>query len=425
MRLISRPTLYSLKRFGLLSIGILMVVGQGSSLLGETWTDKTGKFKVEATFEGIEGENVLLRKDDGATVTVPLNRLSTQSRSQANRLARSRSNTRTSEQSGASREQRSTQSNQNRPSVRSNSTSRSEYVPQPLSENFKSPPVPELSPSRTLASSPSLQEAYEHARDEVLAGHLLVLWSSLPDDLKTLMDDPDVCRAMVSSSEKDLVAMQEFQSLLIKLVEVLIEKKKFILGSQFLKQLPPNVNSDLRKNYDSIAGLVHEIVHLQTRFPDVQDVGVSQHLEYFLPRIGAHLTKVVGNLPPGMVDGFLSQIVVEQRDSNSGSISFPTLEPDATNSSGSTVVEFVRYEGQWLPKEFVDGWEEKKHNAKESLMAIDEIMERQNLDDPKLKNAMGVIQNVLNALANAKNQQEFDTQLQMVMLMLGPMLMQP
>jgi hypothetical protein len=41
-----------------------------------TWSDATGKFKVEAELVGMEGETVKLRKKDGAVVDVPLARLS-------------------------------------------------------------------------------------------------------------------------------------------------------------------------------------------------------------------------------------------------------------------------------------------------------------------------------------------------------------
>lgn len=41
-----------------------------------TWTDSTGKFKIEATFAGKEGDNVLLTKTDGKTIKLPLDKLS-------------------------------------------------------------------------------------------------------------------------------------------------------------------------------------------------------------------------------------------------------------------------------------------------------------------------------------------------------------
>ena len=53
---------------------------------GETWTDKSGNYQVEAEFVGLEDRSVVLRKIDGSTVKVPIDRLSAESRAQAKRL---------------------------------------------------------------------------------------------------------------------------------------------------------------------------------------------------------------------------------------------------------------------------------------------------------------------------------------------------
>ena len=52
----------------------------------ETWSDKSGKFRIEAKFAGVQERSVLLKKPDGKTITVPINRLSDASRQQAKRL---------------------------------------------------------------------------------------------------------------------------------------------------------------------------------------------------------------------------------------------------------------------------------------------------------------------------------------------------
>ncbi len=41
-----------------------------------SWTDKTGRFKIEAAFVGLENGSVELRRKDGRTVKVPLAKLS-------------------------------------------------------------------------------------------------------------------------------------------------------------------------------------------------------------------------------------------------------------------------------------------------------------------------------------------------------------
>jgi len=61
----------------------LLVVGTATA---ETWTDASGSFRIEAEFVGVQDKNVLLRKPDGKTVSVPIERLSGESRELARRL---------------------------------------------------------------------------------------------------------------------------------------------------------------------------------------------------------------------------------------------------------------------------------------------------------------------------------------------------
>lgn len=65
----------SLARFLLLSLSFLL----GSSPAHaerRTWNDSTGNFAIEAELVRKEGDNVILKLDDGSTRTVPLERLS-------------------------------------------------------------------------------------------------------------------------------------------------------------------------------------------------------------------------------------------------------------------------------------------------------------------------------------------------------------
>lgn len=52
-----------------------------------TWTDKSGKFQVEAEFIKIAGENVLLKKKDGTTIEVPLQKLTSKDQVIARKMA--------------------------------------------------------------------------------------------------------------------------------------------------------------------------------------------------------------------------------------------------------------------------------------------------------------------------------------------------
>jgi len=72
------------------SVAVLIAAGFFATppALAETWSDNTGKFQVEADFVDINGRSVILRKANGSTITVPLTRLSTESRALAEKLDR-------------------------------------------------------------------------------------------------------------------------------------------------------------------------------------------------------------------------------------------------------------------------------------------------------------------------------------------------
>ena len=73
-----------------LMLTLLTLCTAGFTLTGstnaETWTDNTGKFQIEAEFSGVNGKNVVLKKPDGTTIEVPINRLSAASHARAKEL---------------------------------------------------------------------------------------------------------------------------------------------------------------------------------------------------------------------------------------------------------------------------------------------------------------------------------------------------
>jgi thiol-disulfide isomerase/thioredoxin len=59
------------------SVAIALAVITGAALAAErTWTDKTGKFSVDAEFVKVEGDKAVLRSAAGKEITVPIDKLS-------------------------------------------------------------------------------------------------------------------------------------------------------------------------------------------------------------------------------------------------------------------------------------------------------------------------------------------------------------
>ena len=64
------------------SIFVSLAILSGSAIAQEKflqWSDNTGRFKVDAQFVRIEGEQVVLRKLDGKDIKIPFERLSPES----------------------------------------------------------------------------------------------------------------------------------------------------------------------------------------------------------------------------------------------------------------------------------------------------------------------------------------------------------
>ena len=72
---------------GLLNLTNQFVLAQTDAYRERTWTDNSGKYRLQATFAGLENQTVLLEKSDGSVVRVPLDRLSQPDREVARSLA--------------------------------------------------------------------------------------------------------------------------------------------------------------------------------------------------------------------------------------------------------------------------------------------------------------------------------------------------
>lgn len=70
--------------------GLLLASFVAATAIGETWTDTSGAYTVEAQFVALKNSEVYLKKENGVTIKVPLNRLSTVSQQLALRLAKPR-----------------------------------------------------------------------------------------------------------------------------------------------------------------------------------------------------------------------------------------------------------------------------------------------------------------------------------------------
>ncbi len=142
----------------------------------ETWSDTTGKFRIEAEYVGVEGTNVVLRKPDGKTLNVPINRLSEESRAQAKRLY-------DMNKSGGALPAASAE-----PAMPAKSSSSEALIAPAKALNFTPPVPPNIPPLARFPENATLQETFDYVKTQLLAGHPEVFWYAVPSEIRETID---------------------------------------------------------------------------------------------------------------------------------------------------------------------------------------------------------------------------------------------
>jgi hypothetical protein len=376
-----------------ITFGVMTFVLRVNSLHAETWSDSTGKFKIEAEYAGIEGKSVVLRKSDGKSVKVPIANLSPESREQAKALyTKSKA----------------------LPPTSATTASSSGYQPKVRKHNFTPPVPPTIPPMASFPDNATLQDTLDHVRKEALAGHLEVFWVAMPDELRATADSTEIRDALRPHMKNNMAISAEMMGVLDKLTEVLVTKKPFIIGSPMLAQVPPQIKPMVEQAYDPAVGVVYEYCEASVAAESLADTSLTSYINHHLPRIGAHLQSLLKVVPTEMTAPFIDGVVAEQTDENTGKITWP--KQDGTTES----TEMVRYNNRWLPKDLAEKWQADKDTFVEKMVANASTGAGMVQNDP---NAKAMIESVvtqanamLDPLLAAKSQQEFDFAMGQVMM---------
>ncbi|EMI56371.1 hypothetical protein RSSM_02166 [Rhodopirellula sallentina SM41] len=358
-----------------------------STASAETWSDVSGNYRIEAEYVRVDGKSVVLRKADGSSVSVPINRLSEQSREQAKR--------------------RFEQAKSIHPDAASNSLAGSNYQLDNHLANIIAPTPPDIGPLAPFPNNPTLQQQFDYVRDQAMNGHLEVFWHCLPGDLRAELDSQPARDAIYPSIQHYNEQNAPFEKLTAKLLEVLTTKKEFILGSSMLASLPPNARPMLEQGYDPTVGLLYEWVSLSNGMHSLHETTFTQWINYHLPRLGAHAKELLPLLPPSL-NMALSQIAIEQTDASSGTITIPKQD------GGTETIAMTRHHGRWLPASFVETLAEHENGLIEQIQAsVSELQStvdnaNQNPSAVMVKNLAEPFSKALDGLIESKTQQEFD-----------------
>jgi hypothetical protein len=402
---------FEMNRFGMhlvprILMSAAVVVAFGITIpekgFAETWTDASGSFSVEAKFVAVSGKDVVLQKADGKTINVPISRLSEASRAQAKRLY---------------------ELSKGVPVAGAPATADvSSYKPKSRQLNFTPPKPPVIPPLTPYPENASLQQAWEHVRDQALAGRLEVFWQALPDDIQAFADGQEIRERLRPYADDKFAISPEMIDIINKLTELLITKKTFILNSPILAQVPPQFQPLINQGYDPAVGLIYEYAEMTFNTEAVLEHKLGDYLNYHLPRMGAHLQLLVKAVPADQLDAFTGQVTVDQTSETNGTMTFPK------DDGGTETVEMVRYRNRWLPKDMVESWLEEKDSIIDKMvenaaggMAVGNSPET----DAMIKEVITQADKAMTPLLAANSQQEFDFALgqalfPLMMMMGGP-----
>ncbi|GAA4455564.1 hypothetical protein GCM10023156_29790 [Novipirellula rosea] len=384
-------------------LGCITVLGTSfnASAKAETWTDVTGKFTIDAKFIGVEGKSIVLLKDNGAKISVPIAKLSRESRDQAR---------------NAYEQMR----NELKQPAQSSSEPESAVAPTVnRALDFEPPTPPPVDPMPAFPDNLSVRETINFAKHQFLAGHPEVLWHALPEEMRATFDD-DRFRGEVSPFVDQRSALQDqIEPVVFKAIKVLVTKKEFVLGSPLFGKAPAEAMPQIEQAYDPAVGVLYELVDFALSFDMAGERNLSQTINYHGPRIGGHLKRLFELAPPGAIDGFLDSLTIEQIDDDHAIVRVPQTENDQPASDfnfefTSREAKLVRVSNRWVTEEQFQQWTELKSKLESGeLKQSMEQMKAENAESMQgitMMTSMFTVMagTVLDSLLAAESQQEFD-----------------
>lgn len=373
------------KRFFAVAVGFSLL-SPPSAAVADDWTNVEGTATIEGDFLGLWEDRVVLRRTDGRRVAIPMNKLNASSRFQAEELAKKRQEYRQQRidelNSGAGEEL----------SIR---------TPAPTIEY------------QTLAADADLQEMIEHFGRQMNAGHIRVLWDSLPASYQA--DLAEVTRMM--GEQWDGPQYAAYLRLARQFAVTMDKQKNFVFGYPKMLMVPPEILDVIGKAYNPVVGILHEMSDPNVfSAANLKNQSLDEIIAAKNASIGPHVAALLRLVPKeqnpliGLVDG--SGVIAQTTSDTTGTISY-------TDASGQALTEnFVKVEGKWLPEAMVNQWKQEMGKMREQIVAISPQML-----ESSAASALAVTQvnGVLVALEYAETQEEFNA---IIDQLIDPMLAQ-
>lgn len=357
------------------------------------WSDDTGRFKVDAQFVRIEGEQLVLKRLDGREIKIPFDRLSPESLE----LAKSKG--------GMSSPKASNPKTANpNPSASSNSSP---------SDSAPTAPAAPASAS-TVAGHPVTRfqdnmdpkEFIDLVISETKKDNYIVLWDAMPASKQKQLED-----LMVAFANKvDSRSFDMLRKTRNTMIEILRKQQKFILNSSVL-QLPREMVAEVDPVYPGLVEFADNLVS-KDLFDGkrMQKGDMRGFLDGYMTKLISSTEKSIVNLAkdnPLRVQYENSKLLADAqagyRVEKTSSTTATLYMDSADGSSDNVPYPLVLSEGRWLPEGLVNNWDSTLSQARAGIDAMKPEQISQGLSTVLL-----LATAPLNNLKNAKSQAEFD-----------------
>lgn len=392
--LVSQAWSFSRVRFvWTLVLGGLLTGAQGACAQEKylEWSDNTGRFKVDAQYLRVEGEQLVLKRVDGREIKIPFERLSPESLE----LARTKSGM--SIPKGSSPKPAPSEPKGASPGTPSKATP-SNALPEKTS--------PESSrPVAKFQDNMDPKEFIDLIFKETAQDNYVVMWDALPASKQKQLEE-----LMVEFARKvDPRSFDMIRKTRNSLVEILRKQQNFILNSSVLA-MPPDVRQEFEPVYPAMVDVADHLVAKELLDGKrMQQGNMRGLLDTYLTRLSKSVEKAIVALPTD--NPIRSQYedakilnkpnwTVEKSSSTSATLSIP---PAPGGPPPPPPIALVLSEGRWLPEDLVKNWDMGISQAKGFIATMNPEQIQQGLTT-----ALFVVNAPLNSLKNAKSQEEFD-----------------
>lgn len=265
--------------------------------------------------------------------------------------------------------------------------------------------------TKAPASKDGPDKAVLDVMNAIADGKPIVLWQSLPASYQK--DIQGLISEFAGKMDKDL--WNKGFAVARKAIDVL-KKQKDLIIAQLTPFIPPTINKDkLSQNWDGMVDLLSTIVNSElSNLDDLKKANVEGWLNGTVAKVMKQ-SQALGQVidPAQFAPGTASftelpalakktKVTVLNMEGDKATLKIENEDPKFKKAEEAV---FVKVEGKWIPKEMADNWAKGLADAKKNLEQIkpEEISKMK----PQVMAMMDMAEQKLDALAKAKNAEEF------------------